>query len=125
MNLKMKPIVYSLFFCWLLFGCQPWENPSDTLVIALDSEPQTLDPRKAVDANGMRLMGLIFNGLVKIGPQLEAIPDGIKHWKREGLVYEFYLRKLRFSNGRFVLPEDVKFSFQEFYERRKFFSFCF
>ena len=125
MNLKTKPIVYSLFFCWLLFGCQPWENPSDTLVIALDSEPQTLDPRKAVDANGMRLMGLIFNGLVKIGPQLEAIPDGIKRWKREGLVYEFYLRKLRFSNSRFVLPEDVKFSFQEFMKEGSFFHSAF
>ena len=121
----MKPIVYSLFFCWLLFGCQPWENPSDTLVIALDSEPQTLDPRKAVDANGMRLVGLIFNGLVKIGPQLKAVPEGAASWKREGLIYEFYLKKLYFSNGRSVSQEDVEFSFQEFLKEGSFFHSAF
>ena len=92
----MKSIIYYLFFSCLLSGCQPWETPKDTLVVVLDSEPQSLDPRKATDANGMRLMGLIFNGLVKIGPQLEAIPDGAESWKKNGLIYEFRLKKTPF-----------------------------
>ena len=113
-------------FLFLFFsGCQPWTTPPDTLVVALDSEPQTLDPRKAVDANGMRLVGLIFNGLVKIGPQLKVISDGAGNWKKRGLTYEFYLKKLRFSNGRFVLPEDVEFSFQEFLKEGSFFHSAF
>lgn len=115
-----------LFFCFcLLGGCQPHSTPLDTLVVALDSEPQTLDPRKAVDANGMRLVGLIFNGLVRVGPQLKIIPDGAEIWRQDELVYEFLLKKLQFSNGRSVSKEDIEFSFQEFIKKESFFYSAF
>lgn len=115
-----------LFCCFYLLGaCHPYSTPLDTLVVALDSEPQTLDPRKAVDANGMRLVGLLFNGLVKIGPQLKIIPDGAKSWRQNGLIYEFALKKLQFSNGRFVSKEDIEFSFKEFMKKGSFFYSAF
>lgn len=118
--------ILSFFFCiYLLGACHPHSTPIDTLVVALDSEPQTLDPRKAVDANGMRLVGLLFNGLVKVGPHLKIIPDGAKSWRQDGLVYEFPLKKLQFSNGRFVSKEDIEFSFQEFMKEGSFFYSAF
>ena len=70
----------------------------------------------------MRIAGLLFNGLTKVGPGLRAVPDGARSWRREGLsTYTFELKKLRFSNGRAVTAEDLEFSFQEFVKKGSFF----
>ena len=96
-------------------SCSPKQLPKSTLFVVLDSKPNTLDPRKATDANGMRLTALIFNGLVKFGDQGELLPDAALKWKLEGLTYTFYLKPdLSFSNGREVNKEDILFSFEEF-----------
>ena len=104
--------VLLLFFC---VSCTVKEQPKDTLFVALDSRPQTLDPRKATSANGMRLIGLIFNSFVKHGNQGRLEPDLATHWKLENLTWIFELRpNLKFSNGRPVTKEDILFSFDEF-----------
>lgn len=110
----MKKIInLSLFL--LLASCSVKEPAKDTLFVVLDSRPQTLDPRKAVSANGMRLAGLIFNSFVKIGNQGELEPDLALDWKLDNLTWIFTLRpNLKFSNGRLVLKEDILFSFEEF-----------
>ena len=96
-------------------SCSPKQLPKSTLFVVLDSKPNTLDPRKATDANGMRLTALIFNGLVKFGDQGELLPDAALKWELEGLTYTFYLKPdLSFSNGREVNKEDILFSFEEF-----------
>lgn len=101
----------SLFF---ICSCYNKNLPQDTLFIAIDSEIKSLDPRKATDANSMRLVGLLFNGLVKVGSQLEVLPDGATKWEQKGLSYVFYLKPLVFSNQRPVTAKDIEFSFQEF-----------
>ena len=104
-----------ILLCFLTTGCSPKQLPKNILFVILDSKPNTLDPRKATDANGMRLVALIFNGLVRAGNQGEILPDLALKWKREGLSYTFYLKpNLRFSNGRAVTKEDILFSFEEF-----------
>lgn len=122
---KLKALCLSVVVLLLFPNCQPHSTPSDRLVVALDLEPQSLDPRKALDANGMRLVGLIFNGLVKVGPQLQAISDGAESWKKKDLVYEFYLKPLMFSSGRPVRSEDIEFSFKEFLKKGSFFHSAF
>ena len=104
------------FFVFLfLVACSVKEKPKDTLFVVLDSRPQTLDPRKATSANGMRLVGLIFNSFVKLGNQGELKPDLALSWKLENLTWTFELRpNLKFSNHRMLLKEDILFSFQEF-----------
>ena len=103
-------------------ACRPLSAPPDVLTAVLDAEPQTLDPRKATDAGGMRIAGLLFHGLTRAGPGLKAVPDGALSWRREGLSsYTFELKKLRFSNGRPVTKEDLEFSFQEFLKKGSFF----
>ena len=101
----------------LLCHCRPPPPPADTLTVALDSEPKTLDPRTAVSAVSQRLAGLLFHGLVKPGPDLTAIPDGAESWSQKDLTYTFVLKKLTFSNGRSVTKEDLLFSFEEFQKK--------
>lgn len=92
----------------------PKELAKETLFVVLDSRPNTLDPRKATDANGMRITSLIFNSLVQLGEK-NPVPDLAESWKLEGLTYSFYLKPdLQFSNGRPVNKEDILFSFEEF-----------
>ena len=98
----------------LLCHCRPAPNMEDTLTVALDSEPKTLDPRTAVDAGSQRLAGLLFHGLVKPGPDLTVQPDGAESWSQKDLTYTFVLKDLIFSNGRSVTKEDLLFSFGEF-----------
>ena len=89
--------------------------PLDTLVVALDAQPATLDPRFATDATGIRISGLIFEGLVRVGPKLEILPQAAESWSRRDHTYTFLLRPdLRFHNGRAVTVEDVEFSFKQF-----------
>ncbi|MCB0356455.1 MAG: hypothetical protein KDD40_05580, partial [Bdellovibrionales bacterium] len=68
------------------------EPPKDTLVVALASAPKTLDPRFATDANGMRISALLFNSLVKIGPELKVVGDAAESWEVNGNTYEFRLK---------------------------------
>ena len=104
-----------MLLCWAISSCSPKDLPHSTLFVILDSRPYTLDPRKATDANGMRVSALIFSGLVQYGPQGDLKPDAASKWKLEGLTYTFYLKpNLSFSNGRLVSKEDLLFSFEEF-----------
>ena len=81
----------------------------------LDSRPETLDPRKAVSANGMRLVNLIFNSFVQLDQKGHLKPDLAESWKLEKLTWIFTLKpNLKFSNGRAVSKEDILFSFEEF-----------
>ncbi|MCZ0931674.1 MAG: ABC transporter substrate-binding protein, partial [Oligoflexia bacterium] len=108
-------------FLLLLFlvSCSVKEPAKDTLFVVLDSRPQTLDPRKATSANGMRLIGLIFNSFVKQGNQGELKPDLALSWRLNHLTWTFELKpNLKFSNGRPVLKEDILFSFEEFKKKR-------
>ena len=97
------------------------EIPKDTLVVVLDSRPETLDPRKAVSANGMRLVDLVFNSFVRLDEKGHLQADLAESWKLDQLSWIFLLQPdLKFSNGRAVTKEDILFSFQEFRENSSF-----
>lgn len=123
---KLKSLFFpAVIFSLVLCQCKPNPIPPDTLTVALDSEPKTLDPRKATDANGMRLAGLLFHGLVKIGPDLTIQPDGAKSWIQTDRTYTFFLKDLTFSNGRPVTKNDLLFTFSEFQKTSSPFHFAF
>ena len=125
----------SVFLCFAVCRCSPKDSRRDVLLVALESEPETLDPRKAADANGMRLVSLIFSGLVKT-TGAEVLPDGAKRWERDGLSYTFYMKPLwlrppapagkggpraapppLLPKSRPVTKEDIQFSFGEFMKK--------
>ena len=112
----MRRIILILFSTLLLWSCtkKPASDPN-TLIVALGSQPSSLDPRFATDANGMRISGLLFNSLVKIGPKLRVVGAAAKTWTYNNHVYTFQLQpKLSFANGRPVTPDDILFSFEQY-----------
>lgn len=89
--------------------------PTDTLIVALASEPKTLDPRFTTDANGQRIAQLIFSSLVQIGSDLNMTGDAAESWDYKDLVYTFKLKPgIRFQNGDLLTSEDLYFSVEEF-----------
>ena len=97
------------------------EASNSRLVVALGSEPTTLDPRFATDTNGMRIVSLMFHSLVRIGPELKVEGDAAKTWTFDAatktFVFSLYPR-LRFSNGRELEKEDLIFSFEQYRSER-------
>lgn len=90
-----------------------------TLYVGLSSAPATLDPRNAMDAGGMRLTGLLFSSIVRLGPDLEIIGEAASQWSYKDLTYSFVLRPgLKFvsADGKTfpVTKEDIDFSIETF-----------
>ena len=111
----LSSLLSFFFTACLLFSCSTKKLPNDTLFVALDSKPQTLDPRRATSANGMRLVNLIFNSFVRHGNHGELESDLALKWELRGLTWVFYLKPdIEFSNGRKLSKEDILFSFAEF-----------
>ena len=111
---------FQVLLCALLpllaLACTTNETPpQDTLTVALAASPNTMDPRFATDANGMRIANLVFTSIVRLGPELKVIGEAAESWNYKDKVYTFQLRPgLTFSNGRAVRAEDIEFSFQEY-----------
>ncbi len=102
---------------WLLITllCSVIVHAAQTqeLVVALEAMPKTLDPRFAVDANGMRItQQLIYETLVQQDYNLKIVPFLASHWETPSPTkYVFHLRKdARFSNGVPFTSEDVKYT---------------
>ena len=92
------------------------ESPKgQNVIVAIGSEPRTLDPRRATDATGMRIVDLLFHSLVRLVPGLEILPYAAQKWTYNNKTYTFSIsKKLKFSNGRTLNKEDLLFSFKEY-----------
>lgn len=90
----------------------------DSIIVGLSDPPTTLDPRRAADANSMRICDLIFQGLVKVGEDLQLEPDAALKWSIESSKIVFTLKPhLVFQNGDDVTVEDVVDSFHEYMKK--------
>lgn len=124
----MRPIL-SNFTAVILLGfifsacTSKSEKPLDTAVITISSIPTTLDPRFALDSEGMKIGALIFQSLVKIGPDMNVVGDVAETWslspklQNGETLYDliFTLRdNLVFHNGQKVTCEDIIFSINQY-----------
>ncbi len=85
------------------------------LYLRLNSNPTTLDPALITDVMGGGIAAKLFNGLVRFNENLDIVPDIARSWNlsQDQLTYTFRLRRnVRFSNGRKVTAEDVRYSFE-------------
>jgi peptide/nickel transport system substrate-binding protein len=87
-----------------------------TWAVHITLAPTWFDP---AEANGMITPSMVFyalhDAMVKPMPGQPIAPSLAESWSvsKDGLVYEFVLRKgARFHNGDPVTAEDVKFSFE-------------
>jgi len=104
-----------LLIVTLIVSCSSQNREQGYVYYRLSANPTTLDPAFIVDVSGGAIAAKLFNGLVRLNPDLDIAPDIAKHWtiSKDGLRYRFYLKEgLRFSNGREVTAKDFKYSFQ-------------
>jgi peptide/nickel transport system substrate-binding protein len=77
--------------------------------VGIEGAPATLDPRYAVDAHGVRILPLLFNGLLAQDEAGGFHPDLAEAWDGEGaLTHRFRLRTgVRFHDGSVLDSGDV------------------
>ena len=114
--MKTKKTALFLSFLLIFASCQSKHSktPQNCLKVNLGDEPQTLDPRKVRDLNGLTLMRMFFEGLTRIGPSNIpelALAHGVEI-SEDLKTYTFYLREATWSNGDPVEAEDFIYAWQ-------------
>lgn len=106
----------AFFLAWLPSGCRrPAVVAPDTLVMAVEKPPKTLDPRVGNDAVSARLHQIIFDTLVNKDDRLDIVPDLAAEFtvSPDARVFTFRLRPdVRFHDGRPLTAADVKYTFE-------------
>jgi oligopeptide transport system substrate-binding protein len=85
-----------------------------TLTLA-GTDPYTLDPALAAEANSNMFVSQIFGGLVRFDENLNVVPDIAENWdvSPDGLTYTFHLRHdVVFQDGTAVTSADVVYSWE-------------
>ncbi|MDW7709831.1 MAG: ABC transporter substrate-binding protein [Deferrisomatales bacterium] len=94
----------------VLFGCSGTgtRDPGEFRV-GIEGTPPTLDPRYAADAHGVRILPLLFQGLLAKAPSGELHPDLAESWEApDPLTHRFRLREgVRFHDGSLLTARDV------------------
>jgi peptide/nickel transport system substrate-binding protein len=97
-------------------------HPGGRLVVALRSEPKTLNPVLAVDDPSRDVIRCVTADLIHINRgSLKTEPSLAKSWKvsQDGRQYTLHLRHgLRFSDGEPFDADDVIFSFQVYLDEK-------
>lgn len=91
------------------------QTSGKVLRVANGSEPETLDPRKAIGIPESIVMRQIFEGLCTQNQKGDPIPGAAEKWEisQDGLVYKFFLRKdAKWSNGDAVTARDFEYSWK-------------
>ncbi|WP_052344324.1 ABC transporter substrate-binding protein [Bacillus ndiopicus] len=81
--------------------------------VGLDVDATKLDPRLASDSSSKRVTEVVYNGLIRLNANLEAMPDLAESWENpDELTWIFNLRKdVKFHDGEELTAEDVKYTF--------------
>jgi peptide/nickel transport system substrate-binding protein len=89
------------------------------LRIALPTEPVNLDPRLGTDSNSQYVQELVYSALLRIGGNLEPVPDLAESWENPSPErYVFHIREgVTFHDGQEVTAEDVKYTFDTVRDR--------
>lgn len=118
--MKKTFTVLFAFFLILCFlnGCRRNHNRQEslnTVVIALSSEPVTLNPVYLSDMVSYTVSELIFNGLTKFDKNMNIVPALAESWEflNGGKEIKFHLKKgVLWHDGSEFTSDDVVFTYQ-------------
>ena len=108
-------LVLLLLLALLLQGCADTTSADPGVVtVALDQNPDNLDPRIGQNAASQHLDVLLFNSLVRKNENYEIVPDLALRWEMpDPKTYAFHLRNdVKFHDGRPLTSKDVQYTFQ-------------
>lgn len=87
--------------------------------MSLGSAPSSVNPVKATDATGMRLVSLIYQSFVRIGKDLRPTGDLAHKWTEEKGLLTFYVSSnTRFSDGSKITCEDLTASVLKYQDKK-------
>jgi peptide/nickel transport system substrate-binding protein len=104
----------------LVSGCVTPRSTGPAIVtVALDQNPDSLDPRIGQNAASQHLAELLFNSLVRKNDKAEVVPDVALRWDTpDPKTYVFHLRNdVRFHDGRPLTSKDVQYTFRSLLDR--------
>jgi peptide/nickel transport system substrate-binding protein len=95
-------------------ACGKSSTPPSTAVLALPSDPQSLDPRFGTDANSSRLADLLHAALTRSDVAARRRPDLAASWEtRDPTTFVFHLRPdFHFADGAPVTAADVRATYE-------------
>ncbi|MGH9899241.1 MAG: ABC transporter substrate-binding protein [Pyrinomonadaceae bacterium] len=114
----MKRFPVSLLILLILIGLffsASCRRDKNFFVMALSSNPESLDPMQSQNADGERLRQLIFNSLIRKNETLEYVGDLAESYQISGdkLSVTFILqRQVKFHNGKHLTSADAKYSLE-------------
>lgn len=108
----MKWIFLSLL---ILMGCGREPPPTNRLRISFNTQPSTMDPRKAADFVSSTFVCMIFDGLTRClpGGDVELAMAERVEISEDQKVYIFHLRNAYWTNGEPVTALDFEKSWKE------------
>ncbi len=110
---KLSFVIIALLVSMLSTACK--EKPkNEQLVMLLEKNVTTFDPRKSGDSADARMQQLIFNGLTRKNERFEAVGDLAESFASspDYKTWTFKLRSgVKFHNGKTLTSADVKYTF--------------
>src|SRR5688572_11524132 len=109
-NARTNRMRLAMLLLTLACACERAPSPPAGLVMALSSEPQSLDPRFGTDANSARLADLLHAALTRTDATASRVPEIASGWETpDPRTVVFRLRSdFRFADGSPVTSRDVK-----------------
>ncbi|HYF82175.1 MAG TPA: ABC transporter substrate-binding protein [Clostridia bacterium] len=94
-------------------GANGTSDYKDTIKIAVDVDPNTLDPRLQTNVSVVRVGELVFSGLVELNEKLEPQPCLAESWEqKDATTLIFHLKKdVKWHDGTAFTAADVKYTF--------------
>ena len=92
----------------------PVQAQTQSVRVGIDVDAGTLDPRLARDTSAYRAIDLLYDGLVRLSPDLKPEPNLAQSWQNpDPKTWVFKLRDgVTFHDGSPLTADDVVFTFQ-------------
>jgi peptide/nickel transport system substrate-binding protein len=94
-------------------ACGPPLDPAETLTVAIDNSPASLDPRIGSDEASKRASDLLYNGLFRLDDAARPAPDLAASWRAPDprTIIVTLRRGVRFHDGSPLSARDVRYTY--------------